>query len=218
MGNRDKRLKRLLLAPLLIALSGCSNEVTVKTDVGEKYIVKDSAVTLSPYTNNDLIEGLERTIKEKETYLGTANPRNKYGKPWSIYFAESNAEKCVRNGLGSQQFCQDKQFTYSSGTWDSVVGAYYRGLKQIKDALALLKNDSTKVIHIKEIKFRPILKDLNGNSRALTYMTVDCFNPSVVGMKNIWKTVYPSINEPEPSSGLALDLLEKKLCDKYAKF
>ena len=39
-------MKRLLLAPLLIALTGCSNDITTKTDLGEKYIVKESAVTL----------------------------------------------------------------------------------------------------------------------------------------------------------------------------
>ena len=42
-------MKRLLLAPLLIALTGCSNDITTKTDLGEKYIVKESTVTVTPY-------------------------------------------------------------------------------------------------------------------------------------------------------------------------
>ena len=54
-------MKRLLLAPLLIALTGCSNDLRVKTVLGEKYIVKDETVIVKPYRKADAI----KTIEEK---------------------------------------------------------------------------------------------------------------------------------------------------------
>ncbi len=39
-------MKLLLLAPLILTISGCSSDIIVKTDLGEKYIAKDSAVTI----------------------------------------------------------------------------------------------------------------------------------------------------------------------------
>ena len=63
-------MKRLLLAPLLIALTGCSNDLSVKTDLGEKYIVKQSAVTVFPYFDWDnRVNDLEYWIKSnRESY------------------------------------------------------------------------------------------------------------------------------------------------------
>ena len=70
-------MKRLLLAPLLIALTGCSNDLIVKTDLGEKYIVKDSAVKVSNWTRSDAIKGIQkehpidrcRKIRSKENCI-----------------------------------------------------------------------------------------------------------------------------------------------------
>ena len=61
MSYRRFLIKRLLIAPLLIALNGCSNgkELIVKTDLGEKYIVKDSAVKVTNWTKSDAIRGIK---------------------------------------------------------------------------------------------------------------------------------------------------------------
>ena len=49
-------MKRLLLAPLLLAISGCSSDIVIKTDLGEKYIAKDSAVTVVPKGKDELLD------------------------------------------------------------------------------------------------------------------------------------------------------------------
>ena len=59
-------MKRLLLAPLLIALTGCSNDITTKTDLGEKYIVKESTVTVTPY----LIDW-DKQVNDKKYWINT---------------------------------------------------------------------------------------------------------------------------------------------------
>ena len=53
-------MNRLLFAPLLIALAGCSNDLIVKTDQGERYIVKDSAVKITNWTKSDAIKGIQK--------------------------------------------------------------------------------------------------------------------------------------------------------------
>ena len=60
-------MKRLLLAPLLIAgLQSPANslpwsgDIVVKTDLGEKYTVKDSAVRVTPITRSDAIDVVDK--------------------------------------------------------------------------------------------------------------------------------------------------------------
>ena len=74
-------MKRFLLAPLLIALTGCSNDITTKTDLGEKYIVKESAVTVTPYSID-----WEKQVNDQ--------------KYWINSFREE-FEKCRSSGLDS---------------------------------------------------------------------------------------------------------------------
>ena len=60
-------MKRLLLAPLLLAISGCSSDIVVKTDLGEKYIVKESSVKTQIYGLDDaiyLINGMDNLIDQ----------------------------------------------------------------------------------------------------------------------------------------------------------
>ena len=62
-------MKRLLLAPLLIALAGCSSDLVVKTDLGEKYLVKASAATTVPNSLDDLISVMKKdAMKVREKY------------------------------------------------------------------------------------------------------------------------------------------------------
>ena len=74
-------MKRLLLAPLLIALTGCSNDITTKTDLGEKYIVKESTVTVTPY----LIDW-DKQVNDKKYWINTYR---------------EEFEKCKSTGLDS---------------------------------------------------------------------------------------------------------------------
>ena len=60
-------MKRLLVAPLLITLASCSlpfdkskKDVVVKTDLNETYIVKDSTVTIKPWSKLEAIVQLQK--------------------------------------------------------------------------------------------------------------------------------------------------------------
>ena len=58
-------MRKLLIPFLGLVLAGCSNDITTKTDLGEKYIVKESAVTVSDYSWDDEIANKEYWIKIK---------------------------------------------------------------------------------------------------------------------------------------------------------
>jgi len=58
---------RKFLIPLFgLVLAGCSNDITTKTDLGEKYIVKESAVTVSTYSWDDRVDYLKYVIKSSK--------------------------------------------------------------------------------------------------------------------------------------------------------
>ncbi len=65
-------MKRLLLAPLLLGFIPSvnafpwSSDIVVKTDLGEKYIVKDSALTKTTYKVEDAISILKKNAREED--------------------------------------------------------------------------------------------------------------------------------------------------------
>ena len=58
-------MKRLLLAPLLFLLAGCSNDLTIKSNIGEKILIKNSTVFLDNKSFDDLIKIVEANTAEE---------------------------------------------------------------------------------------------------------------------------------------------------------
>ena len=58
-------MKRLLLAPLLFLLAGCSNDLTIKLNIGEKILIKNSTVFLDNESFDDLIKIVEANTAEE---------------------------------------------------------------------------------------------------------------------------------------------------------
>ena len=81
-------MKRLLLAPLLFVLSSCSNDITVKTDLQEKYVVKESAVKIVDYSKNDLIEEMNSLSRMR-----------KYAFKNCVQMFGNEKEKVINSGL-----------------------------------------------------------------------------------------------------------------------
>ena len=72
-------MKRLLLAPLLLVLTSCSNNVTIKNDVGEAFKIKDSTVKIvKEYKFNDLIIIFESLKKEELEEFISKNLKKNY--------------------------------------------------------------------------------------------------------------------------------------------
>ena len=186
-------MKRLLLAPLLIALSGCTSDIVVKTDLGEKYIAKKSAIMVAPRNLNYLIA----SIKEDEL------------KNRAAYF------RCVRN-LGGRK--NPQEFSYCENTyafWNGYSNVHSVDLDLIRSQSSKVKSDETLWF---DITFRPIFIDLNKKKNALDYEEFSCLKENYLTKVFGDKYLNLSKRQPKELSGIAYESMKVKLCKKYAKF
>ncbi|WP_269613303.1 hypothetical protein [Prochlorococcus marinus] len=142
-------MKRLLLAPLLIALTGCSNDLSVKTNVGEKYIVKNSSVEVLPF-------------KWKSTH------NRDYEIPFNELPNKPDTAKFYKCLESAKRFSSQAEIDYFS----SNCLMYDKRIKPQGVYKKLYKKDIGSIVY-----FTPIYVDLNGNKIVLPRDTVTCYNP-----------------------------------------
>ena len=190
-------MKRLLLAPLLIALAGCSSDIVVKTDLGEKYLVKDSAVTTVPNSLDDLISVIKKdALKVREKYRRCVV---KYGE---------------RKEGEAYSYCERTYAFFNGFSNKHSADLNLIELSQ-KNAPNPVSNDETLWY---DIRFRPIFIDLNKKKNALDYELISCLR------ENYFTTVlgdkYLGLRDRQPKkmSSRAYESMKAKVCDKYAKF
>ena len=169
-------MKRLLIAPLLIALTGCSNDLSVKTDVGEVFYVVNSAVKTVAFTKSDLIKKYEATLETK---------KYNWEEP---YFDNRNSwANCVDRGDMSIDSCTRIWKPHEAELKYNSQGDQ---LKLEIETFEALKKDSLNDIQLISITFRPIFIDLNNKKTALNYIEIACFNPDLKdSTKSAWKSI-----------------------------
>ena len=150
-------MKRSLLAPLLFALSSCSSDITVKTDLEEKYVVKESAVKIVDYSKNDLIE--EMNSISRMTIYAYKNCVQMFG---------NEKEKVINSDIRDRSYCEKKH-------------KILKGKPSVMPIdLSILKEEGLEDITLwKRVTFRPIYVDLNKKKIAGDYERVDCINPKI---------------------------------------
>ena len=150
----------------------------VKTDLDEKYIIKESTVTLFPKGSDEIIARIERNSE-------------KYVKKYDQSYA--NHERLLKNDV----FKSD------------------------------IKIEPEKV-HWIEVTFRPIFVDINKDKSALGYKSIACPNPKLksntfkawnyFGGPYSYKSNKLLAYEVTGTPINAIEKVQKKICDKYAKF
>tara|TARA_Y100001968_G_scaffold65859_1_gene56631 strand:- start:760 stop:1308 length:549 start_codon:yes stop_codon:yes gene_type:complete len=182
-------MKRLLLAPLLIALAGCSSDLVVKTDLDEKFIVKESTVTLFPKGSKEIMARIEssgaRALKRLQACRGI-DPKL------------------------SDPVCNQREDVFLSDRFKADIKV------------------EPETVHWIEVKYRPIFIDINKDKSALGYESIACPNPKLklntfkawnyfggpYSYKNDNLFAYKVTERPIN----AIEKVQKKICDKYAKF
>ena len=147
-------MKRLLLVPLLLVLTSCSNNITIKNKTGEKILVKSSTVT-SRYSGKS--PDLKRLIDKNYT-----------SKRLEFSYAENNIsyyrEKLTECGKNVDPLCS----MYQNGL-NKSISEYVKKqneLKQIQNHQALLVQTNPELIHKISVSFTPIYVDLNNQKTA----------------------------------------------------
>ena len=179
-------MKRLLLAPLLILLTGCSSDIVVKTDLNEKFIVKKSTVTLFPKVSDEIISEIESSGEE----------------------ALKRFKDCVgNNNQLNRPVCNQREDIF-----------LFDRLK------ADIKVEPEKIHWIK-VQYRTIFIDINKKKSALGYQSISCPNPKLKSNTlKAWSYFDDTFGQKSNlllsfiTSNKAIDNLNKKICEKYAKF
>ena len=217
-------MKRLLI-PLLatIALPTAVNafpfsDIVIKTDVGEKYIVKNKTIKLSLYeTKNSLLEYSNKNFEIE---------KNPIEKVLNEYIdKEENSEELVEK-------CKSSSFSkslYIADTCEAEFGdiSHFQQMQSIKRAniksielkylpeRKVIKNEQEKDIY-KIFRFKPIYQDLNNKKTVMNTEFVTCINPK------LQQETLDFISKDEiQRKVLDFDIYEdikSRICKKYAKF
>ena len=219
------------------------NDVVVKTDLGESYILRDTSLTSFNFTKEDLLKILE---KDKLPIENTFNSLQKeLNKELNKLENEPPRPAWMEEKIkGCEKYKTKKQRDYCFNVYTPIPG----NLKEQKDKVKLeeLKLELVNLniyeitkeeesIFLKSLKFRPIYKDLNGSRIAQGYEKVACENRKLNNFilklidekKGQFSEALNEKFDKFPLSdgyvipkydGLALDLLKIEACKKYAKF
>ena len=195
-------MKRLLLAPLLFLLASCSNDLAIKSNIGEKTIIKNRAIKVEkPIKVKDHFEN----IKSGSSWKNLINQVQGYLEYWEVKYA-----KCLETEATS--FCNTVQeYPKTIDYYKKQVAKYENKIKSEEKRIKVLTQEFQKFnenqIILIPIKYTPIFEDINGKKIVRDETTVLCLNQS---------KDYSSLEINK--SDYELNSLEKKICKKYAKF
>ena len=174
-------------------------DIVVKSNIGEKFIVKKSAVEEINYGNNfikiwfnkvekDLIDTIDNWDKNKNDCFKSLIPKKRCKK---VYYPDERLEK-AKNDLAD--------------------------LKNDKDYIA-----NENYVHFKDIEFQPIYVNLNGQKIPSNIVKVACLNPQISKRTiEIWNKYAGEENLknnlPVKYSSSVYEQLKIKVCEKYSKF
>ena len=227
-------MKLIFLLLSIITISSCStNELIIKKENGEKFIIDKLNLKKQVYDINSLIDFVSRTennkIKklvekqENDEDLKRLTSNNKFLKKKLVEY-----QNLIKNNCG--QWYRAELCNKGLDNLDKDKKLLEMGedkLKNIKSKNELiLKNEREKKkifinqiinenyaeIHFSKIIYNSTLIDLEKNKSVLPAKSIICFNP-VLPKKyyDLWKE-YGSIEE------IQLDFLDKKVCEAIAKF
>ena len=205
-------MKRLLFFLLLIAISGCSNNLSYKTKEGKKNFIREDTVQLQKLTRDDFKEKYEKFIADKSKSFQSeiTSKKNsviylkskiKEGKKddviWFVY--EVNIEK------------YKKRLAIKNNELVKATDDFNKWQKIYIPLIGSLKKDlqGTPKIHANNISFTAIETDLLNKKEILPrYQNYVCFNPKLTKrFRTDWKSKLGVVN-----------LAQDNICKKFAKF
>ncbi len=219
--------------------SSNNNDIEVKTDIGEKFIVMDSTVTEinitefkkkqnlwqevnSAYSiySSAIEDSANCAIEERKKYdylkdvpLGNPPPKTIYEIRENSYTWKPKYQKFYQRKLSANcgsEFARGKRKTKD---FNKAKEEWTKFKNKLKD-FGGIDGD---INNIKKFKFRPILEDLNGKKVGLDYEVISCVNKNL-SIEEQTKLILLSGEIFPYIDGTAIQQMKQKVCDKYAKF
>ena len=200
----DAMRRTAALAGAITLLTACSSgDIIVKTDLDERYIVKESAVTKMSFDWKKKIDDQEELINTWEGIVEDTNDGYK---------------KCLSYKTLGKDYCDS--------SWSEMIEDNKDKLGEKQDDLERLKEfkkqDEINEGIIQTVRYRPIFVDINGDKSALGYASATCLNPKGIGSEDsekLFEIMDISIDDTEKkrtAKESAYLSVTKEVCDKYA--
>ncbi len=192
-------MKRLLLIPLLLTFTGCSSNLIIKNNVGEKILIKNSTIESQNFKKDDLIKLIDRRIK---------------GIDSTVIFEQERAE-WASNMIEEFNKYESKFYNdYRNKTFINIDKLKEERINILNYKFALLENNSD-ITHKISLSFTPIFIDLNNNKEVRKNKKIYCFNPILEKQYlDLWFDLSTESEKELLSSGLNFS----EVCSKYAIF
>ena len=197
------RLVAALVGTITILTACSGGDIIVKTDVDERYIVKESAATKMSFDWEEQIDDQMEHIKTWEGIVEASNTGHK---------------NCLSSGAFGKDWCNKE--------WGELIGIGKDNVSEKENAIELLeklkKQDSINDRIIQVVRYRPIFEDINGVKEVLGYATATCLSPKGIGRedsKKLFEIMNINLTDTEKKKTTkesAYFPLTKKVCDKYA--
>ena len=201
-------MKRLLL-PLLIAISGCSNNLSYKTFDGRKILIREDTVEINKLTRDDFKKKYQKFFIDKskslESEITLINDRVNWKK---------NEIKEAEETYKFYQYLDSykKSLAMYKNELVKARDDFNKWQKINLSLIGSLKKDlqGTPKIHANNISFTAIETDILNRKKILPrYKNYVCFNPELTKrFRTDW----------ESKLGENGDLAPNNICKKFAKF
>ena len=189
-----RRIIAVTVLPLFTLLAGCGNsqDIVVKTDLNEEVVIKDSAVSMLDF---DWEQAVESTQEKLDFFIE------------EVQKIDSEVEDCGATLVGLDR-CKE---IYSEST---NMAAGFK--EKAKSNLETLNKFSEVEEPFKQVRYRPIFVDVNGDKRAMSYVTLTCLNPRQTAEENapLLVAIKESVEDVELDKAYYSAGLE--VCKKYA--
>ena len=202
-------MKRLFLIPLLIAISGCSNNLSYTSRVGEKILIKKEAVEITD----------RLTRKDFEKQLVNRLSRDKNNQERKVEKEKRSVNRMVKkmerskSSYGENYYFIErdkKELKDSENSYKAQKDFYVAWLKRNERAIRKIVEElpDTPQVHAIKLDYTMIITDLLGEKRIEPRdRNRYCFNPKLSkNFQEIW--------EDKLNAYKAFDII----CEKFAKF
>ena len=202
-------MKRLLFFLLLLAISGCSNNLSYKTKEGKKNFIREDTVQVQKLTRDDFKEKYEKFIADKSksfqseitninSQINVLENRIKQAKKGDVfddYYIEQYKKRLAKAKTKLAKTADD---------WGKWLRMYMPSLKSLKEDL-----QGTPKVHLNNISFTVVQTDLLNKKRILPrFEKTVCFNPKLdKKYRTIWESKLGENYVPPDN-----------ICKKFAKF
>jgi len=202
-------MKRLLLVPLIIAISGCSNNLSYTSRIGEKILIKKEAVEITDrLTRRDFEKKLvNRLRKDKERKEQEVEKKKR-----KVTQIKNKIKKRKKTGGDKYMFLgyDLDQLTTAENSYTAQKDFYVAWLKRNERSIRKINEElpDTPKVHAIKLDYTMIITDLLGEKRIEPRdRNRYCFNPKLSKkFQKVW--------EDKLYANKAFDII----CEKFAKF